>query len=1258
MCFATMLNKARRREYATWRAFVDDFTLVCNNATVYNRKRSAVHMAALALLRQGNRVLAPIGASKGDALQGIGPRAPSVPSTPGQAGPLSPTLVTPKSETVSASESPHATSLGAGILAAESGLVTAGSADAGPSGAKTPGKGASATTPTAAGGKGGQKTGAKGAGGAAGVASKKAGAAASGGTPPVASPKSTKPKSTAASTAARKPKAPAADKKGGGKAGGAAVAMLPGGPLSLMGMLPEPPLDALGSLLAHGDADALLRDAAHLLDAEEEERAGGDGDADMATFNPALPLGATAGDVGVGLGGLSVAGDGTAGGRFACGGPSGGMSQDAGISGMVSVCGAEQRNDRGMGMHAEPAQHGGMPAYLMGADGGFVAGDGEGIGPLQDGMGMGMLAMTDGGSGGLGGLSCVGMGMLREGGVPAAEYADIVTPFSITPVMAPIAGGDGRQMLVLPNSAPSAREARSMQLPECSSSFSDTDDTDDESGDEGDIGASSSLHPSSWLPVPWSKGNNDRCRPGMGVDTVAAGKGVDAGGRCTGAPAVKQEPGKCREVGDGDLLGVGAGEGWDGDGGQGEEGNVAAVPSQPPLANGVMPMEPHLIFDDRAVVAACGGSDGGGGDVCMREAGDAGTEAGASIIGATAGTDKLCPGNAAGGGAEEGAGVVLPSAHGKGVVLERGYWGPPGRDLCTIVERVRPSGRDAEAAAAAQAVTGDGSKGRDATVTDAGDGNVARSEEGEGAGEDGASSRGRHRALDPEWKRYRQGIEWRCRWLDASLRQLGSLLRCYEAQRRRLMMRRQRRRADGGAAPGDMPPQQVVAGSGGEDTAADIGTHPVTGGATVGDGLHAAVADGGTAHPMDMDVDGTAAAGVAIAAPMHVPHVGGVKKESMDWQGEGEGAPAVAMGGVPGAPSDQGPTVSKDFPTKAEAGDVACASMKTEGESEDTSAAAASAWGQTAQPACGGRDAGSGGVLAPASSGRAAGSTGQAVACGGAARLTPWSAHHAGPRHKLKWRRRRGDRFSEEQMSRHPLFSRMDKNRRRQLLARTTSCALLHQLSAGASVRESLLGATTTPVPRIPLPQAVGAGAAEPAMIFAPAPVGVLPQPSPISTPTPTAVGGPPGGITSAGVIAEAPTAAMTIPTPMPVAAAAAVAVPLVASAWPGATSPVLLVPPAAPQATVPLVAMGADTLAAVAAAAQATAPSASNSHVARPPVAVTNVAAGGPAPTVSAAAAAPLLATVPPPGQVLVVPAVAPQPQVVDTATQPVVGS
>lgn len=44
-------------EYRTWHGFVEDFELICNNAMIYNQKRSRVHKSALSILRAGKKWL-------------------------------------------------------------------------------------------------------------------------------------------------------------------------------------------------------------------------------------------------------------------------------------------------------------------------------------------------------------------------------------------------------------------------------------------------------------------------------------------------------------------------------------------------------------------------------------------------------------------------------------------------------------------------------------------------------------------------------------------------------------------------------------------------------------------------------------------------------------------------------------------------------------------------------------------------------------------------------------------------------------------------------------------------------------------------------------------------------------------------------------------------------------------------------------------------------------------------------------------------
>lgn len=57
MSFSAMREKLKRRQYENWKGFVEDFELICNNAMVYNQKRSKIHKCAVAMLRQGKKVL-------------------------------------------------------------------------------------------------------------------------------------------------------------------------------------------------------------------------------------------------------------------------------------------------------------------------------------------------------------------------------------------------------------------------------------------------------------------------------------------------------------------------------------------------------------------------------------------------------------------------------------------------------------------------------------------------------------------------------------------------------------------------------------------------------------------------------------------------------------------------------------------------------------------------------------------------------------------------------------------------------------------------------------------------------------------------------------------------------------------------------------------------------------------------------------------------------------------------------------------------
>ncbi|CAG9462310.1 unnamed protein product [Pedinophyceae sp. YPF-701] len=57
MCFSMMIEKCQEYRYHTWRSFVADFELICNNAMKYNQKRSRVHKAAHTLIRAGKKTL-------------------------------------------------------------------------------------------------------------------------------------------------------------------------------------------------------------------------------------------------------------------------------------------------------------------------------------------------------------------------------------------------------------------------------------------------------------------------------------------------------------------------------------------------------------------------------------------------------------------------------------------------------------------------------------------------------------------------------------------------------------------------------------------------------------------------------------------------------------------------------------------------------------------------------------------------------------------------------------------------------------------------------------------------------------------------------------------------------------------------------------------------------------------------------------------------------------------------------------------------
>eukprot|EP00898_Chlorokybus_atmophyticus_P004020 jgi/Chlat1/4619/Chrsp293S04360 len=73
------------------------------------------------------------------------------------------------------------------------------------------------------------------------------------------------------------------------------------------------------------------------------------------------------------------------------------------------------------------------------------------------------------------------------------------------------------------------------------------------------------------------------------------------------------------------------------------------------------------------------------------------------------------------------------------------------------------------------------------TETDVSDEEVARSDcTGrplfEGIIARGSNASHRKRPLDPDWKRYRRGIEWRCRWLELRMAELRALTQHYEEE--------------------------------------------------------------------------------------------------------------------------------------------------------------------------------------------------------------------------------------------------------------------------------------------------------------------------------------------------------------------------------------------------------------------------------------------------------------------------------------------
>ena len=65
------------REYKSFMEFVDDFKLMCNNAMVYNQKRSRVHKTAVTMLRAGIKQLQHI---EVDACKELGCPVPAAPA--------------------------------------------------------------------------------------------------------------------------------------------------------------------------------------------------------------------------------------------------------------------------------------------------------------------------------------------------------------------------------------------------------------------------------------------------------------------------------------------------------------------------------------------------------------------------------------------------------------------------------------------------------------------------------------------------------------------------------------------------------------------------------------------------------------------------------------------------------------------------------------------------------------------------------------------------------------------------------------------------------------------------------------------------------------------------------------------------------------------------------------------------------------------------------------------------------------------------
>ncbi|MEW5300351.1 MAG: hypothetical protein WDW36_003287 [Sanguina aurantia] len=58
MCFSIMQQRTVDKQYASWRAFCDDFELICTNAKLYNTNKTLVHKAAAALQKKGHTLIA------------------------------------------------------------------------------------------------------------------------------------------------------------------------------------------------------------------------------------------------------------------------------------------------------------------------------------------------------------------------------------------------------------------------------------------------------------------------------------------------------------------------------------------------------------------------------------------------------------------------------------------------------------------------------------------------------------------------------------------------------------------------------------------------------------------------------------------------------------------------------------------------------------------------------------------------------------------------------------------------------------------------------------------------------------------------------------------------------------------------------------------------------------------------------------------------------------------------------------------------